>query len=61
MTEPQQTAPSGSRWHFVAIVVVTVVVMVLGVLVVVAPERMRVPDFTITVTPVASPVATFTP
>jgi hypothetical protein len=42
----------GSRVQLVAIVLVTLLVMVLGVLVVVAPERMGVPR------PLASPVAT---
>lgn len=59
MTEPQQPAPSGSRWHFIAIVLVTIVVMVLGVLVVEAPRQMGVPDFS--VTPVASPATTTAP
>jgi hypothetical protein len=47
--------PGSGRWHFIGILLVTVVVMVLGVAVVVAPDRMGVPDFS--ATPVATPVS----
>ena len=52
MTEPRQDADRGSRIQLLAIVLVTLLVMVLGVLVVVAPDRMGVPQ------PLATPVAT---
>lgn len=55
MTGPE-TKPGSGRWHFVAILVVTVVVMVLGVAVVVAPDRMGVPKMP--ATPIATPVTT---
>jgi hypothetical protein len=45
--------------HFWAIVAVTLLVMVLGVLVVTMPERMGVPP--ITATPIATPLATAAP
>jgi hypothetical protein len=48
--------PGSGRWHFIGILLVTIIVMVLGVAVVVAPDRMGVPDFS--ATPVATPVAT---
>jgi hypothetical protein len=48
--------PGTGRWHFIGIVLVTVIVMVLGVAVVVAPDRMGVPQMP--ATPVATPVAT---
>ena len=48
-----------SQIHFWAILIVTLVVMVLGVLVVVAPDRMGVPQFP--ATPAATPVATVAP
>ena len=48
--------PGSGKWHFIGILLVTVIVMVLGVAVVVAPDRMGVPDFS--ATPVATPVAT---
>ncbi len=55
-----QPARSGSgQLHFLAIVFVTVLVMVLGVLVVVAPDRMGVPH--VTPIPVATPLATPAP
>jgi hypothetical protein len=44
------------RWHFVGILLVTVLVMVMGIAVVVAPDRMGVPQ--LPATPVATPVAT---
>ncbi len=52
MSEPRLDADRGSRLQLVAIILVTLLVMVLGVLVVVAPERMGVPQ------PLASPIAT---
>jgi hypothetical protein len=52
MSELRHYADRGSRWQLLAIVLVTLLVMVLGVLVVVAPERMGVPQ------PVATHVAT---
>ena len=52
MSEPRHSADRGSRIQLVAIILVTLLVMVLGVLVVVAPERMGVPQ------PLATPVAT---
>jgi uncharacterized membrane-anchored protein len=52
MSEPRHSADRGSRMQLVAILLVTLLVMVLGVLVVVAPERMGVPQ------PLASPIAT---
>lgn len=55
MTQPANRPGSG-RWHFIGILLVTVIVMVLGVAVVVAPERMGVPQ--IPATPMATPVAT---
>lgn len=58
MSERHPGAPGSGRWHFLAIVIVTVVTMVLGVLVVYAPDRMGVPDYTPTevATPLATPV-----
>lgn len=55
MSQPAITPGSG-KWHFLGIVLVTIVVMVLGVAVVVAPDRMGVPQMP--ATPVATPVAT---
>ena len=55
MTESRQEVDRGSRIQLLAIVLVTVLVMVLGVLVVAAPERMGVPRPL--ATPVASPTA----
>ncbi len=52
MTESRQDVNRGSRIQLLAIVLVTLLVMVLGVLVVVAPDRMGVPQR------VATPVAT---
>jgi len=52
MTEPRQGGDRGSRIQLLAIVLVTLLVMVLGVLVVVAPDRMGVPR------PLATPIAT---
>jgi hypothetical protein len=52
MSEPRLKADRGSRIQLVAIILVTLLVMVLGVLVVVAPERMGVPQ------PLATPIAT---
>lgn len=53
MSEPEVQSGSG-QWHFIGILLVTVIVMVLGVAVVVAPDRMGVPQ--IPVTPIATPV-----
>ena len=52
MSEPRQFSDRGSRLQLVAVILVTLLVMVLGVLVVVAPERMGVPQ------PLATPIAT---
>jgi hypothetical protein len=52
MTPPFRGADRGSRVQLWAILLVTALVMVLGVLVVVAPDRMGVPR------PVATAVAT---
>ncbi len=53
----QPTAQPGSgRWHFIGILLVTIIVMVLGVAVVVAPDRMGVPQMP--ATPIATPIAT---
>ena len=52
MSESRQIQDRGSRIQLLAIVLVTLLVMVLGVLVVVAPDRMGVPR------PAATPVAT---
>lgn len=46
--------PGSGKWHFIGILVVTVIVMVLGIAVVVAPDRMGVPE--IPATPIATPV-----
>ena len=48
--------PGSGKWHFIGILLVTIIVMVLGVAVVVAPERMGVPE--LPATPIATPVAT---
>jgi len=53
MGEPVDRTGSG-RWHFIGIVLVTLIVMVLGVAVVVAPDRMGVPQMP--ATPIATPV-----
>ena len=53
MTESQAGTDRGSRLQLLAIVLVTLLVMVLGVLVVVAPERMGVPQ--LRATPIATP------
>jgi hypothetical protein len=55
MSEPV-VKPGSGKWHFIGILLVTVLVMVLGVAVVVAPDRMGVPEMP--VTPVATPLAT---
>lgn len=55
MSQPA-VRPGSGKWHFVGILLVTILVMVLGVAVVVAPDRMGVPDFS--ATPVATPVQT---
>lgn len=49
----------GSQIHFWAILIVTVVVMILGVLVVAFPREMGIPQFP--ATPAASPIATTAP
>jgi hypothetical protein len=59
MSAPAPQRPGGSVLHFWAIVAVTLLVMVLGVLVVTMPERMGVPQ--ITATPIATPLATAAP
>ena len=53
MSDPRQPMDSGSRYQLLAVVAVTILVMVLGVLVVVAPEQMGVPQSP--ATPAASP------
>ena len=55
MSQPA-VQPGSGKWHFIGILLVTIIVMVLGVAVVVAPDRMGVPDFS--ATPVATPAAT---
>ena len=55
MTGPQLTPDRGSRIQLLAIVLVTLLVIVLGVLVVVAPDRMGVPQPL--TTPIATPIA----
>jgi hypothetical protein len=52
MNRAGQESDRGSRIQLIAIVLVTLLVMVLGVLVVVAPDRMGVPQ------PLATPAAT---
>jgi hypothetical protein len=56
LNPPRNDSDRGSRIQLLAIVLVTLLVMVLGVLVVVAPERMGVPQPLIT--PAATPSAT---
>jgi hypothetical protein len=56
MNPPRHDSDRGSRIQFMAIVLVTLLIMVLGVLVVIAPERMGVPQPI--VTPAATPSAT---
>jgi hypothetical protein len=51
MNRPRQGSDRGSRIQLLAIILVTLLVMVLGVLVVVAPDRMGVPQ------PLATPAA----
>jgi hypothetical protein len=55
MNRQPQESDRGSRLQLLAIVLVTLFVMVLGVLVVVAPDRMGVPQ---AITPTATPSAT---
>ena len=57
MSEERASSGSGRR-HFQAVVVITVIVMVLGILVVAAPERMGVPQ---TPTPALATPGTGTP
>ena len=52
MNRSRQEPDRGSRIQLLAIVLVTLLVMVLGILVVVAPDRMGVPQ------PLATPAAT---
>jgi hypothetical protein len=52
MNRPRQESDRGSRVQLLAIVLVTLLVMVLGVLVVIAPDRMGVPQ------PIVTPAAT---
>lgn len=52
-------AVGSGRWHFRAVIAVTLLVMLLGVLVVVAPDEMGVPR--LPGTPLATPVATNSP
>lgn len=59
MTEPPAGTDRGSRIQLWAIILVTLLTMVLGVLVVVAPEQMGVPRPP--ATGVATPVATISP
>lgn len=56
MSEPPRRPQGGSQIHFWAILIVTLLVMVLGVLVVVAPDMMGIPQMP--ETPAATPVAT---
>jgi hypothetical protein len=49
MSQPRREVDRGSRIQLLAIVLVTLLVMVLGILVVVAPDRMGVPQ------PIATP------
>jgi hypothetical protein len=56
MTPPRHDSDRGSRIQLLAIVLVTLLVMVLGVLVVIAPDRMGVPQPLLT--PVATPSVT---
>ena len=59
MSESPPRTDRGSRIQLWAIILVTLVTMVLGVLVVVAPDRMGVPRPP--ASPVATPVATVSP
>lgn len=59
MTVPGRGAGAGSRAQLWAILLVTLLVMVLGILVVAAPERMGVPRPA--ATPIATPVMTASP
>ena len=54
MTTPRQSMDRGSRAQLIAVLLVTALVMLLGVLVVVAPDRMGVPR------PVATPATPVT-
>ncbi len=56
MNRPRQESDRGSRVQLLAIVLVTLLVMVLGILVVIAPDRMGVPQPLLT--PVATPSVT---
>jgi len=56
MIEPRAGTDRGSRLQLLAIILVTLLVMGLGILVVVAPDRMGVPQPLDT--PAASPAAT---
>ena len=59
MSDAPARTDRGSRIQLWAIILVTVLTMILGVLVVVAPDRMGVPRPP--ATPVASPEATVSP
>jgi hypothetical protein len=59
MNRPRQESDRGSRIQLLAILLVTLLVMVLGVLVVVAPDRMGVPRPVATAA--ATPAATIAP
>ena len=50
---------TSGRYHFLGVVLVTLLVMILGILVVAMPERMGVPQAT--ATPAASPTVTLAP
>jgi hypothetical protein len=54
MTTPRRSMDRGSRAQLVAVLLVTALVMLLGILVVVAPDRMGVPR------PVATPATPVT-
>lgn len=59
MIGPRHRTESGSQIHFWAILAVTLLVMLLGILVVVDPELMGVPQMP--ATPAATPAATEAP
>ena len=59
MSDPAPAARGSGQWHFLAIVLITLLVMAFGVLVVVAPDLMGVPQMP--ETPAATPVATGAP
>ena len=59
MNEPRRGMDRGSRIQLWAVLVVSLLVAVLGIAVVLAPDRMGVPR--LPASPVASPVATVAP